>query len=222
MMKIAMLGATGFLGKVILRRAVERGYDVRALVRTPAKLGELQKRIAFVVGSVFQAEKLDEVVAGAQAVISTVGPPQKNPGNPQDYKKAMERLVAAMKRHGVGRLIHVGGAVHAGGENERWNVRRRLLRFVLERLYKPGLEAKHLEWEVLKESDLDWTLVRPPRIAPRKPPGELVADEHNLPSLQVWVEDLADFILEQLESATWVRKAPLVAARRRQVALGDP
>ncbi len=214
-MRVAILGSTGFLGKVLLRKAIEHGYEIRTLVRNPEKLGEFTSRVEFVVGSIFEPENVNEAIVGTQAVISTVGPSQKNPGSPQDYKKAMEQLVAAMKRHGIRRLIHVGGAVHDGGEGERWTVRRRLLRLALDFLYKPGLEAKRLEWEVLKGSDLDWTLVRPPRIAPKRPPGELVADERSLPSLQVWVEDLAGFILEQLESTTWVRRAPLVAARRR-------
>lgn len=45
-------------------------------------------------------------------------------------------------------------------------------------------------------------------------PGKLVADEKNLASLQVWVEDLADFVLEQLTSERWIRRAPYVAAAR--------
>lgn len=215
-MRIAILGSTGFLGKVLLGKAIERGHEVRTLVRTPSKLGRFETQVEVVVGSTFQAESLDETVRGTQAVISTVGPPQKNPGQPNDYRLAMENLVAAMRRHGIARLIHVGGGVHDGGHDERWSIRRRLLRLVLNLVYKPGLEAKRLEWEVLRQSDLEWTLVRPPRIAPRKPPGELVADESGLPSLQVWVEDLADFILQQLESREWIRRAPLVAAKTRR------
>jgi putative NADH-flavin reductase len=214
--RIAVLGSTGFLGKVLLGKAIERGHEVRTLVRTRSKLGQFETRVEVVVGSTFQAASLDETVRGTQAVISTVGLPQKNPGQPDDYRLAMENLVAAMRRHGIARLIHVGGAVHDGGHDERWSVRRRLLRLVLNLVYKPGLEAKRLEWEVLRQSDLEWTLVRPPRIAPRKPPGELVADESGLPSLQVWVEDLADFILQQLESREWIRRAPLVAAKTRR------
>lgn len=176
-MRVAILGSTGFLGRVLLRKTIERGYEVRTLVRTPEKLGEFKSRVEVVVGTIFEAENVNEAILGTQAVISTVGPPQKNPGDPEDYKKAMEQLVSAMKRHEIRRLIHVGGAAHDGGESERWSARRRLLQLVLNLIYKPGLEAKQLEWQVLKGSDLDWTLVRPPRISPKRPPGELVADE---------------------------------------------
>ena len=86
--------------------------------------------------------------------------------------------------------------MHDGGQGETWSVKRRILRVILDIVYRPGLEAKRWEWELLKSSDLDWTLVMPPRIAPTKPSGQVAANEKNLAGLQIWVEDLADFILE--------------------------
>ena len=79
---------------------------------------------------------------------------------------------------------------------------------------KPVLIAKHLEWDTLRESNLEWTLVRPPRITKDKPIGRFVADEKNLASVQVNVEDLAEFLLEQIASRKWIRKAPLVATAK--------
>lgn len=214
-MKIALLGSTGFLGKVLLKRALDRGHQVRTLVRTPEKLGEFRQRVEFVQGSVFEAADIEETVRGAEAVLSTVGPRQRNPKHPEEYEKAMKDLVAALDKHGIKRYIHTGGSVHPGGENENWTIGRRLLGLVLNLIWKPGLVAKHLEWEVLKQSSLDWTLVRPPRIAKGEPTGNLIADEKNLASLKVNVVDLADFMLDQIDSTDWIRKAPLVAAGRQ-------
>lgn len=215
-MKVCILGSTGFTGKVVLRKAVEQGHEVRVLVRTPEKLAELRdqlKKENVIVGSYFQKSDLEKAIEGTEAVLSTIGPPPKDQGVPQEWEKAMRDLVSILNEKGIRRLIHVGGAVHDGGEDEQWSFSRRVLRWVLNIVYKDGLEAKRLEWEVLKSSkDVEWTLVRPPRIAPTKPRGELVADEKCLSSLQIWVNDLADFLLELLESKEWIRKAPLVAA----------
>jgi putative NADH-flavin reductase len=68
-----------------------------------------------------------------------------------------------------------------------------------------------LEWEVLKKSSLEWTLVRPPRIVKGGRTGNISADDKNLASIQVNVEDLAHFMLDQISSKTWINKAPLVA-----------
>ena len=165
-MKITILGSTGFLGKVLLKKALDKGYQVKTLVGNPGKLGEFKNRVEFIQGNIFNADDIEKTVSETKAVISTVGPPQRNPGNPDTYKKAMEDLVAILEKRNIMRLIHVGGAVHrGGGENENWTLSRKFLRFFLSASAKPILVAKHLEWEVLKKSKLEWTLVRPPRIA---------------------------------------------------------
>ena len=213
-MKIAILGSTGFLGNVLLEKALDAGYQVRTLVRNPDRLGEFKDRVEFIQGNVFQANDIEETVLGTEAVLSTVGPPQRNPGDPAKYEQAMKDLVAAMDNHKIKRLIHVGGSVHPGGEDENWTVGRRLLRLMLVLVWKPGLVAKQLEWEVLKGSNLDWTLVRPPHIVKGKALGKVSADEKNLSRTNVNVEDLADFMLAQIDSKDWIRKAPLVATPR--------
>ena len=69
--------------------------------------------------------------------------------------------------------------MHDGGQGETWSVKRRILRVILDIVYRPGLDARDA-----------------PRIAPTKPSGQVAANEKNLAGLQIWVEDLADFILE--------------------------
>jgi hypothetical protein len=95
--------------------------------------------------------------------------------------------------------------------NENWTVGRRLLRLFLNIVWKPGLIAKQLEWEVLKNSQLDWTLVRPPKIKKGKSNKKIVADEKNLITTEIYVEDLVNFMLLQIDSKDWIRKAPLIA-----------
>ena len=212
-MKIAILGSTGFLGKVILKKALNEGYQVKTLVRTPEKLGEFKDSVEYIQGSVTQTDKLEETVIGTEVVISTIGPPMKNPGDPEKYKLAMERLVAILEKQNIKRYIHIGGAAHLGGENENWSIGRRILRLVLSLIAKPVLIAKQLEWEVLKKSNLDWTLIRPSGIMKKVFKGKgTVADERNLPRTKVNVEDLAAFIVDQITSKDWIKKAPLLAS----------
>ncbi len=212
-MKIAILGSTGFVGKVLLDKALEKGYQVKTLVRNPEKLGMYKERVEFIQGDVFQTDKLEETVRGTEVVFSTV-PPEGNTKEPEKYAKVIEDVVAVLERNAIKRFIHIGGAAHDGGVNENWTLGRRFLRLFLNLVWKPGLVAKQLEWEVLKKLHIDWTLVRPPRITKGEPTGNLLADEKNLARIQVNVEDLANFMLEQMTSETWIKKAPLVASVR--------
>ena len=210
-MKIAVLGSTCFVGKVLLEKALEKGYQVQTLVRNPEKLGMYKERVEFIQGDVFQTDKLEETVRGTDVVFSTV-PPEGNTKEPEKYAKVMEDVIAVLERHAITRFIHIGGAAHDGGVNEHWTLGRRFLRVFLTLVWKPGLVPKQLEWDVLKKSHIDWTLVRPPRITKGEPTGNLLADEKNLARIQVNVEDLANFMLEQITSETWIKKAPLVAS----------
>jgi putative NADH-flavin reductase len=214
-MKIAVLGSTGFVGKMLIHKAVAAGYEVKTLVRNPDKLNDISDNIEITVGSVFDPSAIETTIVGTEAVLSTIGPPRRNPGNPELYEKVMKDIVRIMDKHGIKRYIHIGGAAHQGGENETWNFDRKFLRLFLTLFGKNILIAKHLEWEVLKSSDLDWTLIRPPRIANETASGNIFVDEKNLKSLKVSVEDLTDFILQQISSNEWIRKAPLISTGKK-------
>ncbi|MEJ2487171.1 MAG: NAD(P)H-binding protein [Anaerolineales bacterium] len=213
-MKITILGSTGFVGKVVLKKALEQGYQVKTLVRDPKKLGTYKDKVEYVSGDVSQAEKLEKAVKGADIVISTL-PPTATNSDPEKSAKIMEQMVTTMEKQGIKRFIHIGGAVHGGGIDENWTLSRRLLRTYLNIVCKPVLVAKQMEWDILRKSNLDWILVRPPRITKDKPLGPLAVDEKNLGSVKVNVEDLAEFLLEQIHSEKWVVKAPLVATVSR-------
>lgn len=211
-MKIAIFGSTGFLGKVLLEKALDDGYQIRTLVRNPEKLGEFKNKVDFIQGNIFETSKIEETVKETEVVISTVGPPQRNPKNPEKYKMAMEDLIAELEKQNIKRFIHIGGSVHPGGENENWTMGRRLLRLFLNLVWKQGLLAKQLEWEVLKVSNIDWTLVRPPQITKGGSTGKVKADEKNLARTKINVEDLSNFMLDQIYSKRWIKRAPLVAS----------
>jgi putative NADH-flavin reductase len=209
-MKIAILGSTGFVGKTLLAKALERGYQVKTLVRDPEKLDIYKEKVEFITGNASQADKLEKTVVETEAVLSTL-PPIINTNGSELSGKSFEELVAILEGNAIKRFIHIGGAVHGGGADENWTLGRRILSIFLNIIGRPVLIAKHLEWDVLRKSNLEWTLVRPPRVINGKRQGHLVADEKDLASVQVNVEDLAEFLLEQITSSKWIGKAPLVA-----------
>jgi putative NADH-flavin reductase len=211
-MKIAILGSTGFVGQILLEKALERGIQVKTLARNPEKLNRYKTKVEVIQGDISQYEKVNECVMGVQILLSTV-PPERKTKEPERYAVIMKELNNILEKNDIKRFIHICGAVHDGGENENWTLQGRFLTIFLNMVWKPGLIAKQLEWEVLQKSWLDWTLIRPPRIVRGKSKGEIVADETNLASLEIDVEDLAEFMLNQIESKEWIKKALLVATR---------
>ena len=214
-MKLSILGASGFVGKVVTARALDDGHEVTVLARTPEKLGDLRGRVTVVEGNLFDPESIRAAMEGADAVLSCAGPQMKGDYRPEQYGKAMNDVVAAMKDQGVERIITLGGAGTIRVEGEDVEVTRKILRFVLGLIGPRIVKGKQLEYDVLNQSDLAWTVIRPPMISKAKPAGKLLTSANRLLGQKVDVEDLADFMLEQIESTDWVGNSPLVASDYR-------
>lgn len=210
-MRLAILGSTGFVGKVLLEKATARGHRVKALARSPEKLGELAGKVEVVRGDIHDAASLRELVRDVDAVISVAGPPLKGRHDSAHHASATRVLVEAMRATGVRRLITVAGAA-ARVPGGTLGFKQTLLRAVLSTLKPDLIRTKDLELEIVAASGLDWTVIRPPIIGNGKPAGKVRALEGELAGMKVDVQDLTDFMLALLETREWNGKAPVVAS----------
>lgn len=110
MKKIALIGASGFVGTAILNEALQRGHQVTAIVRNPEKITTVHPALTVVKADATEPEALARAAAGHDAVISAYNPGW---GNPRQYEETLEnypKIVEGAKRSGVKRLLIVGGA----------------------------------------------------------------------------------------------------------------
>jgi putative NADH-flavin reductase len=153
-MRLAMFGATGLAGGAILRQACEAGYEVRALARSTAKLSQDDPQVIVTAGDVRDLAATERTVRGADAVVSAIG--GTGPGHPAVLQLGTAAILAAMRRHGVGRLIVIQG-FHLPFPGDPHNLGRPVMTAML-RLWNRRLMAdSHRMAEVLRESELDWT-----------------------------------------------------------------
>lgn len=108
-MKIALLGATGFVGSALLKEALDRGHSVTAIVRHPETL-EKRDRLVAKAGDVYDAALLTAWLNGHDAVISAFNPGWKNPDLYDDQVRGTTSIIAAIKNAGIRRVLWVGGA----------------------------------------------------------------------------------------------------------------
>ncbi len=155
-MKVAIIGATGFVGSALLKEAVARGHEVTALVSDPSKL-PVAHDVQAVQGDVLAQDDLAAKLKGNQAVLSAFS------GHAQTdvlgyYLKGIRSIVSAVKQAGVARLLLVGGA---GGLEVAPGVQ--LIdtpQFPAE--WKGTAEGARQALDVLRqERDLDWTVLAP-------------------------------------------------------------
>lgn len=162
-MRLTVLGATGGVGRHIVRHALDDGHQVTALVRDPAKLGIDHPGLTVVTGSALDPAAIEPALDGADALLSGMGAgSRKDPLNPASNSAGA--AIDAMKATGVRRIVTVSAApLNRTGDGQTLLARTvfaRLLWAVLGDVYR---DLERMERH-LADSGLDWTAVRPPKL----------------------------------------------------------
>lgn len=196
-----------------MREALRAGYRVRALVRSPHKMGAVRESVDVVEGDLTDASAVGRAVQGSHAVLNAAGG-VKEPDQFATFRRIGQNLLGAMKEHEVKRLVSVSGAVAVLPE-ETLDLQRRLMRVMVGLFFGPMRQAQDAITPLItNDRDIDWTLVRAAVISTGPGTGAVLADDQKLPALKIALDDLGRFMVEQVESTAWVRKAPLVASAR--------
>ncbi len=215
-MKIALLGSTGFVGTVLLKKALAQGHQLKVLARSPEKIGDAKDKVEIIQGDMFNSAALESLVQGVDAVISVAGPPMNGKFDVEKHARATQDLVYAMKNGKVSRLITITGAA-AKVPGQSLGFKQSLLRFVLGTFVRPDvIKVKDMELKTIAESGLNWTVLRPPLIGSGNPTGNVAASNADMPGMKIDVEDITDFILSLLKTNSWDRKAPIVSSQKRK------
>ena len=201
------------VGGYLLREALSRGYTVRALARTPAKLSEFSDRIIIVQGDVLDPAAVATLLRGSDVVISALGPVRADGDAARQINTtATGNVLQAMQEEGVSQYLAVSGAavVMPGDERD-------LLGWWIRTLAQIGLsdavQDKQAEYALLAKSSADWMLVRCPLIdaqAFRWPP---LVSTQTPPAFRVRAGEVAQFMLNQVEARQFVRQGPFLGSR---------
>lgn len=161
-MRIAVFGANGPTGRLLTDQALAAGHRVAAVTRRPDSFPLHHDRLDVVGADVLDAAAVDAVVAGRDAVLSTLGVPAgKEPIT--TYSQGVANVITAMKRHGVRRLA----VVSSSGVDPRpysdggFVFNRVLLPYLTGVLGKTMYDDMRRMEALIRASDLDWTIVRP-------------------------------------------------------------
>ncbi|WP_400190791.1 NAD(P)-dependent oxidoreductase [Hymenobacter sp. B81] len=156
-MKIALLGATGFVGSHLLREALQRGHHVTAIVRDPRKIGEQPENLTVVQGDVTQPAQLAEQLKGHDLVLNSFNAGWTNPNLYADSLAGNRAIEQATEAAGIARLVIIGGAgsLYIGDQQLVDGPQ-----FPAE--YKAGATAaRDYLAELRSNGRLDWTFVSP-------------------------------------------------------------
>ena len=197
MKKIIVFGASGGTGKQVVHEALNAGYEVTVIVRNTEDYIFGHPLLEIIHGDVFEPETYKNAMVGKDAVVSCLGYHKREPTT--IYSEGITNIMKAMQEGGVKRLICLSNGAIEIPQNASFRVKFEI-KNILQRIFKYSIADMLLMENILNNSGLNWTVIRPSRLLNSLKTGKYrISINKNIskPS-SVSRKDLAEFIFHHL------------------------
>ncbi|CAM3630509.1 NAD(P)-dependent oxidoreductase [Marinicrinis lubricantis] len=209
--KIVIIGGTGRAGRHIAAEALDKGYQVRMLIRNPDKLSNKDPRIEIIRGTIEDTD-IKQLLKGCETVINTFGQPAKSK---PIYSRLTQSILQTMQELHIKRYIGVtGGSLTLEGDQKGFI--NKIGAKIFQLLYGELLKDRLQEWRILNEyKQIEWSMVRLPFIVEGSKGGVIKEHLTDMPGTRITSGDIAEFLVRQIHDKTYVHRSPFIANKRR-------
>jgi putative NADH-flavin reductase len=202
-MKIAVFGATGRTGRIVVAQALAGGHKVTVLARNPETLALAHRKLKAFKGDVRDFGAVERTIHGTTAVIVALG--HRGPRSGSSISAGMGNIIMAMERSGASRVVSLAAA---GIMNEAGPIG-----WIFNILLHSSMKDHRRALELLRESSLAWTVVRPILLTNGPKTGRYRTANDGIPKQGLFISraDVAHFMLRILPQKKHVRKSPSIA-----------
>lgn len=204
-MKILIFGASGATGQQLVEQALEQGYLVSAVVRTPDKLKIMHPNLKVLEGDVVDANAVQNAVNDQDAVLCALGAASPFKFD-QDVVDGVSNIIIAMEQSAVKRFIYLSFI----GVGESRNDAGFIIKYIAPVLLKTEIQGHKLREKSIRESNLEWTIIQAPTLTNGIKRGAYRFGENiRAKSFTCTISraDLAAFMLKQITDNSFLRKA---------------
>lgn len=201
-MKILLLGGTGRTGRLVIGALSDAGHEVRALHRREVP------GVQTLVAGIDDPEAMAQALSGVDAVVSALASSNSAPV----CSTAASTIVAAAKGRSCRYVSVAGAGVDVPGDAKA--LPDRIVGGIMKLVVGRMLADRQREHQILAASDLDWTLLRPPRLIDGAPTGNVIWSFDTPHSTKIRRSDLAQAMVEALGRDDLIGHAPFVAEGR--------
>jgi putative NADH-flavin reductase len=201
-MRLAIFGGTGGTGVELTRQALERGHNVRALVRNPNRMPLVNPNLRLVLGNVLDAESVTKTLLGSDAALSCLGS-RNLLRSTQVVSAGTRQIVSILRRHGMRRLV----VESAFGAGESLALAGPLEKLIFATLLRAPYQDKNLMEPEIRTSGLEWTILRPTRLTDGPLTGHYTVSAARPMSSRVSRADVAAAMLRAVEERLWIGEA---------------
>ena len=205
---IAVLGGGGRTGRFLLSKLLSQNYRVKVLLRSIENFEVAHPLLEIVKGDATDPSRVSKLLEDCRAVISTIGQ-RKN--EPLVASAATGNTLNAMAEHKIRRYILLGG-VNIDTPSDKKDRQTLAATEWMKANFPLIHEERQKEYALLSESHLDWTLVRVPTIEFTDKKNALLVDVNDCPGSKITAGRIADFLIQQLDDARFLRQSPFIAS----------
>lgn len=209
--KIAVLGGGGRTGKFVVEKLLSEGFSIKVLLRNTTQFlvdfAEYLDRIEIVEGNAIDEKSIIELLSGSDAVLSTIG---QRKDEPMVCAKATEYILDNMKSANIERYIVVSGFNIDTPDDEKSPQTVEASEWMKTNFPEASADKQQV-YQLLSESDINWTMVRLPLIEYHSFPGRIKVSLADIPGEKIGAGDIAAFMVGQLYDTTYLGKAPFIA-----------
>ncbi|MEC1520730.1 SDR family oxidoreductase [Neobacillus niacini] len=199
-MNILLLGATGRVGSQIIPYALHERHHVTVLVRIPEKIQINNENLTIIQGNVLNKEDIVCAMQGIDVVISAL-----NTDGTTTLSESMPLMIEAMESEGIKRIITIGTAGILQSRTTQNSLRYQSSES--KRKSTRAAEEHHKVYDMLKQSNLDWTIVCPTYLPDGERVGNYRIERDFLPEggAEISVKDTAEFTFKQIEGNDYIK-----------------
>src|SRR6202162_4423961 len=207
-MRVLIFGATGGTGRYLVSQGLEQGCQLTAFVRNPGTLTIKHPSLTIFKGGLSDHNSITNALNGVNVVICVLGNDTRKalfkPSNM--ISQSLPNIISAMQQGRVERLLFVSSF----GVNAKMFWPEKLL---LRTLFRNLFTDLPVQEKLIKESGLDWTIVRPARLTNGPKTGECRSEEYIYihPFTSISRADVADFLLKEAISSEYQRKVVTIS-----------
>lgn len=209
-MRLVVLGAAGGTGRQVVAQALTAGHEVTAVARSADALAGFRSRCDVVTADVLRVDTLPAAIEGADAVVFAVGSPNRS--TTVVYSDGIRNVLDTMRDTGVKRIVTISSS-RIDVPREAPLVRRLMVRFVIEKIFRNVyLEMLRMEDE-LRHSDVVWTMIRSSKLRDGAATGtyRTAIDGYVPHERPLRRADLADYLVKHIDDADTHRAAVTIS-----------
>ncbi|MRX69173.1 NAD(P)H-binding [Flavobacterium resistens] len=206
--KVAVLGGGGRTGKFLVDQLLNEGFSLKLLLRNPQNFEIQNSKIEIIQGDALDFESIQLLLKDCQDVVSTIG---QRKDEPLVASTVTKHVLKAMKEHGINRYVLLAG-LNIDTPFDKKSPKTIMATDWMKANFPIIQEDRQKAYDLLVQSDSNWTLVRVPFIEFNDNSSEIAVNLEDCLGDKISAFDIARFMVKEITESNYSCKSPFISA----------